>query len=167
MLVLGLDPGLATLGYGLVEGEGQDLRAVAYGVIKTPAGAPLAERLLQLREDLLALLEQYRPDVAAVEELFFGTNARTAILVGQARGVVLLTLAEAHLPIAEYTPLQAKQAITGYGQADKLQMQHMVRILLSLEELPKPDDAADALALAICHHHTARMAGLLQSEGYS
>jgi crossover junction endodeoxyribonuclease RuvC len=163
MLVLGLDPGLATMGYGLVEGDGYTLDLVTYGVVRTPAKTPLAERLMQLHRDLSAIIVQYHPDVAAVEELFFSTNARTAIVVGEARGVVLLTLAEAGLPIAEYTPLQVKQAITGYGQADKPQMQQMVRLLLGLSDVPHPDDAADALAVSICHHHSARMAALGKS----
>jgi crossover junction endodeoxyribonuclease RuvC len=163
MLVLGLDPGLATMGYGLVEGDGYTLDLVTYGVVRTPAKMPLAERLMQIHRDLSAIIVQYHPNVAAVEELFFSTNARTAIIVGEARGVALLTLAEAGLPIAEYTPLQVKQAITGYGQADKSQMQQMVRLLLGLSDVPHPDDAADALAVSICHHHSARMAALGES----
>jgi crossover junction endodeoxyribonuclease RuvC len=162
MLVLGLDPGLATTGYGLVEGDGHDLKVVAYGVLRTPPHTPLAARLLQLHEQLSQLLVQYRPAVVALEELFFSTNARTAIIVGEARGVLLLTAAEAGLEVAEYTPLQVKQAITGYGQADKSQVQQMVRILLNLAEIPYPDDAADALAVSICHHHSARMAALVE-----
>jgi crossover junction endodeoxyribonuclease RuvC len=162
MLVLGLDPGLAITGYGLVEGDGQHLCPIAYGVLRTPAGVAIADRLVMLHDALADLLAEYRPPVAAVEELFFATNARTAIMVGEARGVVLLTLAQAGVRIAEYTPLQVKQAVTGYGQADKLQVQQMVRLLLNLAELPKPDDAADALALSICHHNSSRMAQLLE-----
>ncbi len=164
MLVLGLDPGLATTGYGLVQKDGRDLKAVAYGVLKTPADLPVAERLALLHRALLDLLAAYRPQAAAVEELFFSTNARTAIVVGEARGVILLTLAQAQVPIAEYTPLQVKQAITGYGQAEKAQMQQMVRLLLNLEHLPQPDDAADALAVAICHHHTAQTLSFIRQE---
>jgi len=162
MLVLGLDPGLATTGYGFVEGDGQKLTAVAYGVLRTPPHTPLATRLLQLHEQLSQLLAQYRPAVVALEELFFSTNARTAIIVGEARGVLLFTAAEAGLEVAEYTPLQVKQAITGYGQAAKSQVQQMVRILLNLAEIPYPDDAADALAVSICHHNSARMAALVE-----
>jgi crossover junction endodeoxyribonuclease RuvC len=162
MLVLGIDPGLATTGYGLVEGDGQRLELVAYGVVRTPAKTPIARRLLQLHDELAEILRQYRPDEAAVEELFFSTNARTAIVVGEARGVVILTLAEAGLPIAEYTPLQVKQAITGYGQADKAQVQQMVSLLLNLRYVPQPDDAADALAISVCHHHSAKLAALLE-----
>jgi len=159
---LGIDPGLATTGYGLVEGDGQRLELVAYGVVRTPAKTPIARRLLQLHDELAEILREYRPDEAAVEELFFSTNARTAIVVGEARGVVILTLAEAGLPIAEYTPLQVKQAITGYGQADKAQVQQMVSLLLNLRYVPQPDDAADALAISVCHHHSAKLAALLE-----
>lgn len=163
MLVLGLDPGLATLGYGLVDGDGQQTLAVAYGVITTPPGQGVAERLVLLHDELSAVLAQYTPAVAAVEKLFFSTNARTAIIVGEARGVILLTLAEAGVEIAEYTPLQVKQAITGYGQAAKSQMQEMVRLLLGLPDTPRPNDAADALAVAICHHQHARRAWLAKA----
>lgn len=164
MRVLGLDPGLATTGYGLVDGEGQHLEIVAWGALRTPASMPLAERLVSLHGQLTALLDLYHPEVAAVEELFFGPNARTAIVVGEARGVALLTLAQAGLSIAEYTPLQIKQAATGYGQADKGQVQAMVRLLLRLNETPRPDDAADALAVCVCHHATARTLSLLESQ---
>ena len=162
MIVLGLDPGLAITGFALVESDGgQDLRALSYGVIRTPAGVPIPKRLVQLYEELGHLIAEYQPDMAAVEELFFATNARTAIMVGEARGVILLTLAEAGLPITEYTPMQIKQAVTGYGGADKAQIQEMVRLLLGLAEVPRPDDAADALAVSICHHHSARMQQML------
>jgi len=162
MLVLGLDPGLAITGYGLVEGDGQELVSVAYGVIRTPAKIPTADRLLQIHKGISSLLDEYHPDETAVEELFFSANARTAIVVGEARGVLLLTLAQAGLDVSEYTPLQIKQAITGYGRADKEQVQQMVRLLLRLEDIPRPDDAADALAVAICHHHSARLTTLLK-----
>ncbi|MGI5916285.1 MAG: crossover junction endodeoxyribonuclease RuvC [Anaerolineae bacterium] len=161
MLVLGIDPGLATTGYGLVEGDGHRLTPVAYGVLRTPANMPTADRLVQIHRGLQELLDRYRPQAAAVEELFFATNARTAMVVGEARGVLLLTLAEAGLSVAEYTPLQVKQSITGYGQADKAQVQEMVRLLLDLDDIPHPDDAADALAVSICHHHSAHLSALL------
>jgi crossover junction endodeoxyribonuclease RuvC len=161
MLVIGLDPGLARTGYGLVRGDGQRLDVVTYGVLRTAASMSAAERLVVLHEGLTDLLVRYSPDVAAVEELFFSTNARTAMLVGQARGVMLLTLAQSGLPIYEYTPMQIKQAITGYGGADKNQVQQMVRILLDLDCVPRPDDAADALATSICHHHSAKLAALM------
>ena len=161
MLVLGIDPGLATTGYGLVEGDGQTLEAVAYGVLRTPAKTPIAERLVILHDALSALLDRYRPDVVAMEELFFSTNARTAMTVGEARGVLLLTAAQAGLAICEDTPLQIKQAVPGYGQAEKQQMQERVRLLLSLPEIPRPDDAADGLAVSICHHHSSRLSQLV------
>ena len=164
MLVLGLDPGLATTGYGVIEGDGRELWHIAHGVIRTAAKQPMAQRLIDLHQKLGELIGQFHPDAAAVEDLFFATNARTAMSVGQARGVLLLTLAQAGLPVFEYTPLQIKQAVTGYGQADKNQVQQMVRILLHLEELPRPDDAADALAVSICHHHSAQMQSLLDSQ---
>ncbi|MHB1317998.1 MAG: crossover junction endodeoxyribonuclease RuvC [Anaerolineae bacterium] len=161
MLVLGLDPGLAITGYGLIRGDGQRLELAEYGVIRTDAGLGMSERLVLIHDSLQQVLVRHTPDVAAVEELFFSTNARTAMLVGEARGVLLLTLAQSGLPIYEYTPMQVKQAITGYGGADKNQIQQMVRLLLSLDTLPQPDDAADALAVSICHHHSARIASLL------
>ncbi len=155
MLVIGIDPGTATTGYGLVnEDESGRLTAVAYGVIKTPAKLPMPQRLRQLYRELKEIVILHRPDSAAVEKLFFQKNVRTAISVGQGRGVAILALAEAAIEISEYTPLEIKQAISGYGGADKAQMQQMVRALLNLDELPTPDDAADALAVAICHIHT-------------
>lgn len=157
MLVLGIDPGLATTGYGLVREDGGGLQAIAYGVVRTPAKRPLAERLQKIYRELGTIVQKYRPDESAVEELFFSTNVRTAMQVGQARGVALLALAEAGLEVAEYTPLTIKEATTGFGGADKAQMQNMVKILLNLDEIPRPDDAADALAVAICHLHSARL----------
>ena len=162
MLVLGLDPGLAITGFGLVRGDGQHLQSADYGVIRTDPALSLSDRLVVLHDALQNVIAQHAPDVAAVEELFFSTNARTAMLVGEARGVLLLTLAQSGLPIYEYTPMQVKQAITGYGGADKNQIQQMVRLLLTLDTLPQPDDAADALAVSICHHHSAGLASLLE-----
>jgi crossover junction endodeoxyribonuclease RuvC len=164
MLVLGLDPGLASTGYGLVRGDGQKLELVAYDVIRTPANITTTERLILLRQELSEVIAAYRPDAAAVEQVFFGANARTAMIVGQAVGVLLLTLAEAGLQIAEYTPPQVKQAITGYGRASKSQVQQMVAILLGLSDLPRPQDAADALAVSICHHHSAWLATLSRAQ---
>lgn len=161
MRVLGIDPGLATTGYGLVAGDGGALEAVTYGVLRTPAHTPVAERLVLLHRELTALLDRYHPDAVAMEELFFGANARTAMTVGEARGVLLLAAAQAGLYIAEYTPLQVKQAITGYGQAEKHQVQEMVRVLLNLPEIPRPDDAADGLAVSICYHHSSRLGRLV------
>ncbi|MBN1401215.1 MAG: crossover junction endodeoxyribonuclease RuvC [Anaerolineae bacterium] len=163
-LALGLDPGLATTGYGLVASDGQRLISVAYGVLRTTADLTTVERLAKLHRQVGELVERYHPDTSAVEELFFSSNARTAMSVGQARGVILLALAEAGLTVAEYTPMQIKQAVTGYGGADKAQVQEMVRLLLNLQETPRPDDAADALAVSICHHHSARLAALVQRK---
>jgi len=160
VLVLGVDPGTAILGYGLVRQEGSALRAVDYGVLTTPAGLALAERLCMLYAGLNQLLARHRPDAASVEQLFFTKNVKTALAVGHARGVTLLALANAGLPIHEYTPLQVKQAVLGRGRGDKLQMQTMVRMLLGLPGIPQPDDAADALAIAICHLNLARYLAL-------
>lgn len=150
-LTLGIDPGTAITGYGLVEGRGDRLRLVECGIISTPAGEPLPRRLQTIHASLTHLITKHRPDSAAVEELFFSRNARTALVVGHARGVALLAAAMEGLPLFEYTPLQVKQAVTGYGRADKVQVQAMVRVLLGLETAPQPDDAADAVAVAICH----------------
>jgi crossover junction endodeoxyribonuclease RuvC len=160
MRVLGIDPGTAITGYGLVEEVRGDLKLVAFGVIRTPADQSLPRRLQLIYHAVSDLAEEWEPEAAAVEELFFSRNVRTAMSVGQARGVVLLALADAGLDIAEYTPLAIKQAVTGYGNADKMQVQEMVRLLLELAEVPRPDDAADALAVAICHLHSARLAAL-------
>jgi crossover junction endodeoxyribonuclease RuvC len=158
MLALGIDPGTATTGYGLVlETEAGSLLVVAYGVIQTPSDMPMPERLLELFRELRQLILLHRPGCGAVEKLFFEKNVRTAISVGQARGVALLALAEAGLQIGEYTPLEVKQAVAGYGGADKNQVQQMVKALLDLDEIPRPDDAADALAIAICHLHTTQI----------
>ena len=160
MRVLGVDPGTATTGYGVVEETEAGLQALAYGVVTTPAKQPLPERLQTIHRELTRLAREWQPDAAAVEELFFSANVRTAMSVGQARGVVLLALADVGLTVAEYSPLTVKQALTGYGRADKRQMQEMVRMLLNLAEVPRPDDAADALAVAVCHLHSARMRAL-------
>ncbi|MCG0238500.1 MAG: crossover junction endodeoxyribonuclease RuvC [Firmicutes bacterium] len=146
---------MALLGYGVVEGDGSRHRALAYGALSTPARMPLPERLLRLHQGVRELIEGHRPDVVAVEELFFGRNVTTAFTVGQARGVVLLAAAQAGIPLAEYTPMQVKQAVTGWGRADKAQVQQMVARLLGLGQVPKPDDVADALAVALtclCSH---------------
>jgi crossover junction endodeoxyribonuclease RuvC len=161
MLAIGIDPGTATTGYGLVrEMEDGSLAVVDFGAILTPAGAPMAERLLHLHRELKEILLLHRPQSGAVEKLFFQRNVTNALTVGQARGVALLALAESGMPVGEYTPMEVKQAVAGYGGADKNQVQQMVRALLGLAETPKPDDAADALAVAICHLHSARMQAL-------
>lgn len=156
-IALGIDPGTATTGYGLVRlHRDGSLEAVDFGVITTPKDLPAPERLDLLYRELLQLLETHRPQTAAVEKLFFQKNVSTAIGVGQARGVLLLALAQKGLDVAEYTPNEVKQAVAGYGSADKRQVQEMVRVLLTLPEIPRPDDAADALAVAICHLNTNR-----------
>jgi crossover junction endodeoxyribonuclease RuvC len=156
-LVLGIDPGTATIGYALVRDlPDGNCEAVDYGVITTPKENSAPARLVQLYEELNVILSLHRPDSAAVEKLFFQKNISTAIAVGQARGVVMLALAQAGLEVGEYTPNEVKQAVTGYGSADKKQVQEMVRVLLSLDKIPKPDDAADALAIAITHLNTRR-----------
>ena len=156
-LVLGIDPGTATTGYGLVrDREDGSLESVEYGIIQTPAGLPDHQRLSLLYNRLTQILLLHRPASCAVEKLFFQRNVSTAITVGQARGVILLAIAEAKLDVFEYTPNEVKQAVAGYGSADKKQVQEMVRVLLNLPDIPKPDDAADALAVAICHLNTRR-----------
>jgi crossover junction endodeoxyribonuclease RuvC len=158
VFVLGIDPGLTRCGYGLVErAAGGRLTAAAAGVLRTPATAPLPERLAELQANVRALLAEMKPDAVAVEKLFFQTNARTAMSVGQASGVILAESAAAGRPIVEYTPNQVKAAVTGSGGADKGQVQRMVQSILGLASLPSPPDAADALALAICHHAVAPM----------
>ncbi|NSW51835.1 MAG: crossover junction endodeoxyribonuclease RuvC [Anaerolineae bacterium] len=157
MLTLGLDPGLGTTGYGLVRQNGNgDLELIDYGVILTPARQALENRLLVLYEQMRNLLLLHKPDHAAVEKLFFAKNITTAISVGHARGVMMLALAQSSIKVVEFSPPEIKQAITGYGGADKHQMQVMVQSILELDDLPRPDDAADALAVAICQLHRAR-----------
>lgn len=157
MKTIGIDPGTAILGWGVVDEGSEGPRLVDYGVLRTPAGMPQPERLLSLYTELQALLLKHQPTAAAIEELFFGKNVTTAVHVGQARGMVLLALAQAGIPIHEYKPVVVKQAVAGYGGADKKQMQEMVRLTLRLPHIPRPDDAADALAIAICHVYTAPM----------
>lgn len=157
MLVLGIDPGTATTGYGFVR-EAQDgaLESVAYGVITTPAKKPMPERLLTLFTKISQLIEEHQPQAAGIEQLFFGKNVTTGITVAQARGVLLLACAQGNLPIREYKPKEIKQSVAGYGSADKIQMQVMVQQLLELESIPRPDDAADGLAVAITYLNATR-----------
>lgn len=157
MIILGIDPGTAITGYGLISYQGNHLKHIGYGVIRTLPKQSPAQRLKQLYQELQAIIVQCRPDVMAIEELFFNRNVTTALAVGQARGVIILAAANLDLEIAEYTPLQVKQAVVGYGRAEKQQIQEMVRILLCLPGLPKPDDAADGLAIAICHAHSHKI----------
>lgn len=153
MTILGIDPGIATVGYGVIEYEKNKFRIIATGAIETPAGIDVENRLEMIFDDMRELIETYRPDEMSVEELFFNTNQKTAVGVAEARGVILLAARKKGIPIAEYTPLQVKQSVVGYGRAEKKQVQEMVKIILGLPCVPKPDDAADALALAICHAH--------------
>ena len=156
MIVLGIDPGTARTGYGLVERDGRRLRALDYGCLETPSAMPLPGRLLLIHQGLESLIDAWAPDVVAVERLFFNKNVQTAFAVGQARGVALLTAAAHGLAVAEYGPHEVKMAVTGFGRADKGQVQRMVQTLLALATLPRPDDAADALAIAICVAHAHR-----------
>ena len=165
MLVLGIDPGTATTGYGLIRsGSNGDLVSVAYGVITTPGNTSPESRLLSIYNELIDLIALHNPETAAVEKLFFQRNVTTALAVGQARGVVLLALAQKNIALMEYTPMEIKQAVTGYGGADKTQVQAMVKAILNLNEIPRPDDAADALAVAICHCHAYRYKQLEASQ---
>lgn len=165
MRTIGIDPGTAIMGWGIVEFQQGQPRLVAAGALTTPAGMAQPERLHRLYDGLRELLALHRPDNAAIEELFFGKNVNTAITVGQARGVALLALVQAGLPIQEYKPTVVKQAVAGYGGADKRQMQEMVRVTLGLTSVPRPDDAADALAIALCHAYTGPTLQRMQEEG--
>jgi len=156
MIILGIDPGTAIIGFGLIEKNKSNLRLIKYGCIKTSANLSTAERLNVLHKELGSLLKKHKPDIVGVEDIFFFKNLKTAIKVSQARGVILLTIAKAGIPVAEFTPLQIKQAVACYGRAEKIQVQKMVKTLLNLKEIPKPDDAADALAVAICCGNTTR-----------
>ena len=155
MRILGIDPGVAIVGFGVVDSNGGTQRMVQYGAINTPANTPLAARLVQIEQDLMELLQQFKPDEVAIEELFFSKNITTGIAVAHARGVILATVEKAGIPLYEYTPMQVKQAVVGYGLAEKNQVMDMTKRLLKLRSVPKPDDAADALAIAICHARSA------------
>jgi crossover junction endodeoxyribonuclease RuvC len=155
MIVLGIDPGVASVGYGVIEYKSNKFKTLEYGTFKTPAGEALPHRLAEIYDFLKALTSKYPIDAMSVEQLFFTNNITTGIPVAQARGVILLAGEQCGLNIAEYTPVQVKQAVVGYGRAEKSQVQQMVRVLLGLTEVPRPDDTADALAIAICHAHTA------------
>lgn len=166
MIIMGVDPGYAITGYGIISYDRGKLRPLDFGVISTPAGQAFELRLLTIFEGLEELMDHYKPEVVAVEELFFSNNKTTAIGTAQARGMVLLAAAKRGLPIYEYTPMQIKKAVTGEGRAEKAQVQMMVRILLGLREVPKPDDAADALAVAICQAHTGQLDHFKAVGGY-
>ena len=155
MRILGIDPGIAIVGFGLIESDRGNMRMLQYGAVTTEAGLPLATRLVQIEDDMCALIRQLQPDEIAIEELFFSKNITTGIAVAHGRGVVLCTAERLGIPIFEYTPMQVKQAVVGYGLAEKRQVMDMTRRLLKLKAVPKPDDAADALAIAICHARSA------------
>ena len=153
MIILGIDPGFAIVGYGLVQYQGNRFSVLDYGIIKTNSNSIFSERLLAIDVELNTLIARYKTDAFAIEELFFNKNTKTALSVAQGRGVAILSAAKVGLTVNEYTPLQVKQAVAGYGRACKEQVQTMVKVLLNLNSIPKPDDAADALAVAICHAH--------------
>jgi crossover junction endodeoxyribonuclease RuvC len=156
MRILGVDPGYAISGYAVVDYEGNKFKVIKYGVIRTPSKMNMQDRLNKLFEKYTLLIEKYKPDHMAIEELFFNKNVKTAIAVGQARGVHIVAAVQNKVPVYEYTPLQVKQGVVGYGRAEKNQVQEMVKMLLNLKTIPKPDDAADALAITICHAHSNR-----------
>ncbi len=155
MIILGIDPGYAIVGYGIINYEANRFQVLDYGAITTPAGMPFVERLDVIYKDLNMLFAKYRPQAMAIEKLFYNTNAKTVIDVAQARGVTVLAAHQNNAEIFEYTPLQVKQSVVGYGRAEKKQVQEMTRVILNLEKVPKPDDTADALAMAICHAHSS------------
>ena len=155
MVILGIDPGVATIGFGVINADRQKNTLIQYGTITTPAGIPLASRLLQISNDMEELIHLFRPDEMAIEELFFSTSITTGISVAHGRGVILLTAEKLGVPVFEYTPIQVKQAVAGYGKADKKQVMLMTQRLLHMNKIPRPDDAADALAIAICHSRAA------------
>ncbi len=156
MIILGIDPGYATVGYGVIEADGMHFRTVDYGAVTTPANTPFDIRLEMIYDGICELCDRYKPDAASVEELFFNTNITTGIAVGHSRGVILLALRKSGVDFYEYTPLQVKQSVVGYGRAEKKQVMIMTKTILGLERMPRPDDAADALALAVCHAHSAK-----------
>lgn len=155
MRIIGIDPGYAIIGYGIVDYNANHFTVVDYGAVTTKAHTPFEQRLSDIYNGLNQLISTYKPDAMSIEKLFFNTNTTTAIDVAQARGVIVLTAAQAGIKIAQYTPLQVKQSVVGYGRAEKKQVQEMTKLMLGLKAVPKPDDTADALALAICHAHSA------------
>ena len=167
MIILGIDPGLAIVGYGVLKFERNKFTTIAYDIITTPAHTPVHERLQMIYDDMQRIIDRYKPDDLAIEELFYNTNQKTVISVCEARGVILLSAYQKGLSINEYTPLQVKQSVVGYGRAEKIQVQTMVKNILKLDKIPKPDDAADAVAIAICHAHsksTNTLFNLLNSQ---
>lgn len=165
MRILGIDPGIAIVGYGIVDKEGNRYKTVAYDAVTTRAHTPLEERLEKVYNGVNEIIKNYKPDVMSIEELFFNNNAKTALTVGQARGVIILAAVKNGVPVYEYTPLQVKQALTGYGRAGKTQIQQMMKSMLGLTEIPKPDDVADALAIAVCHGNSIRFNSIKEFGG--
>lgn len=161
MIIMGIDPGFAITGYGVVKYDGNKFSVLDYGAITTAASMELSQRLLVLFNDLETLIDRYKPDAISIEELFFNKNIKTALTVGHGRGVAVLAAAKSGVDIFEYTPLQVKQSVVGYGRAEKAQIQQMVKAMLNLKAVPKPDDVADALAVAICHGNSYRMGAIL------
>ncbi|NLC69119.1 MAG: crossover junction endodeoxyribonuclease RuvC [Clostridiaceae bacterium] len=157
MIVMGIDPGFAITGYGIVKYEGNHFTVIDYGVITTRASEPLPDRLLSLNRELESIIELSKPDAVSIEEIFFNKNSKTVLTAAQGRGVAILAAAKNGIRVFEYTPLQVKQAVVGYGRAEKVQVQQMVRVILNLDDIPRPDDAADALAVAICHCHSCKL----------
>ncbi len=161
MIILGIDPGMAIMGYGVIESDSYDMKLIDYGTVTTPSTMDTPQRLLTIYNSVEELVNKYSPDAIAYEELFFNQNVKTALIIGHARGAAVVAGAKQGLDLFEYTPLQVKQAVVGYGRADKHQVQSMVKLLLHLKEIPKPDDAADALAVAICHCNSGRYGRIL------
>ena len=164
MIILGIDPGLATLGYGVIEADNQKRRLIQYGTLTTPAGQPMPQRLRAIYQGMNQLMDIYQPEDVAFEELFFSKNITTGIAVSHARGVALLAVVQRTENLYEYTPMQIKQAVTGYGGADKHQVQQMVKILLNMKEIARPDDAADAIAVALTHANSMNMKKLFKIQ---
>lgn len=162
MIILGIDPGFAIVGYGIISYDGNKFKALEYGAITTDSKEDMFLRFKKIHDELSEIIDRTKPDALAIEELFFNSNQKTAINVAQARGVLLLSALNKGIPIFEYTPLQVKQATVGYGRAEKIQVQQMVKMLLGLEKIPKPDDTADALAIAVCHAHSNKMNNYLR-----
>ncbi len=160
MIIMGIDPGFAITGYGIVKYEQNKFSPLEYGAIQTKAGVPFAKRLLKLDKEISLIIEKFKPEAISVEELFFNKNVKTAVAAAHGRGVVLAAAARSGAEVFEYTPLQVKQAVVGYGRAEKSQVQQMVKAILNLSEIPKPDDVADALAVAMCHGQSAKLAKL-------
>lgn len=166
MIILGMDPGLAISGYGLIEYVGNKFKLIEYGAITSGPEMPFPLRLKHIYESYIEMIDKYKPDAIAIEELFYNKNVKTAIAIGEARGVHLLAGQMKNVPLYEYTPLQIKQGIVGYGRAEKKQVQEMVKLILRMDKIPKPDDAADGLAVAICHAHSLKCAEDFRVTGY-